>query len=407
MSRQARLGLVVLLGIAATIGFLFVIASQGNLLARTFALRAPFERVAGLKEGAAVFYNGIAVGRVEEVALPESPGAPIMVRMQIDEEARPLIREDSQALIQTDGLVGNVIVALTGGTDQSPEVAEDGLIEGVEPFEFTAISDRLFESVSRFDSVSVQLSGIMTDIRTGEGTLGRFLYDEQLYDASVATTQELQTTLQNLSVRADGLLAVAENASAGVNSILQKVNTGNGTVARFLNEDEVYATFLATATELQASAAQFQSVAADARGITDRFQNAAGWASLGAFRFSENMEALKHNFLFRSYFEDRGYYEMAPFEIREQAISETVGDLQEWERRLYRQQQELDATRAEMGRIRAELDRRGIVLPEAPAGPPTGTPAGAPGGASGAVRTGASAVPAGRGVGPLLLAPDR
>lgn len=403
MSRTARLGLVVLLGIAATIGFLFVIASQGNLLARTFALRAPFERVAGLKEGAAVFYNGIAVGRVEQVALPESPGEPILVRMQIDEEARPLIREDSQALIQTDGLVGNVIVALTGGTDRSPQVAENGLIEGVEPFEFTAVSDRLFESVARFDSVSVQLAGIMTDIRSGEGTLGRFLYDEQLYDASVATTQELQTTLQNLSLRADGLLVVAENASNGVNSILQKVNTGNGTVARFLNEDEVYTTFLATATELQASAAQFQSVAADARGITDRFQNAAGWASLGAFRFSENMEALKHNFLFRSYFEDRGYYEMAPFEIREQAISETVGDLQEWERRLYRQQQELDATRAEMGRIRAELDRRGIVLPEAPAVP--AAPAAAP--AGGAVRTGAStsAVPAGRGVGPLLLAP--
>ncbi len=389
MSRQARLGLVVLLGLIAAVGFLFVIASQGNLLARTFALRASFERVAGLKEGASVFYNGIAVGRVEEVALPESPGEPIMVRMQIDEEARNLIREDSRALIQTDGLVGNVIVALTDGTSEQPQIAENGQIEGVDPFDLSQVSDRLFTSVARFDSVTVQLAGIMTDVRTGEGSLGRFLYDERLYDESVATTQELQVTLRNLSARADGLLAVADQASAGINSILQKVNTGNGTVARFLNEDEVYTTFLATATQLQASAAQFQSVAADARGITDRFQNAAGWASLGAFRFSENMEALKHNFLFRSYFEDRGYYEMAPFEVRETAISETVDDLQEWERRLYRQQQELDATQAEMARIRAELDRRGIVVPEAPAGT-TGGPAAPVGGG---------------GVGPLRVAP--
>ncbi|HEX8298105.1 MAG TPA: MlaD family protein, partial [Rubricoccaceae bacterium] len=300
MSRQARLGLVVLLGLIAAAGFMFVIASQGNLLARTFKLRASFERVAGLKEGASVFYNGIAVGRVEEVALPDAPGEPIMVRMQVEERARNLIREDSRALIQTDGLVGNVIVALTDGTRDTPQIAEDGQITGVDPFDLSQVSDRLFTSVSRFDSVTVQLAGIMTDVRTGEGSLGRFLYDERLYDESVATTQELQLTLRNLSARADGLLAVADQASNGINSILQKVNSGDGTVARFLNEDEVYTTFLATATQLQQSAAQFQTVAADARGITDRFQNAAGWASLGAFRFSENMEALKHNFLFRS-----------------------------------------------------------------------------------------------------------
>ena len=395
MSRQARLGLVVLLGLIAAVGFLFVIASQSNMLASSFTIRATFERVAGLREGASVLYNGIVVGSVERVALPDAPGQPITVVMSVDEEARPLIREDSRALIQTDGLVGNVIVALTGGTSAAPQVAENGQIEGVDPFDLSQVSDRLFTSVARFDSVTVQLAGIMTDVRTGEGSLGRFLYDERLYDESVATTQELQATLRNLSARADGLLAVADQASAGLNSILAKVNTGNGTVARFLNEDDVYTTFLATATSLQQSAAQFQTVSADVRGITDRFQNAAGWASLGAFRFSENMEALKHNFLFRSYFEDRGYYEMAPFEVRETAISETVGDLQEWERRLYRQQQELDATQAEMARIRAELERRGLSLP-----PPDAAPA-VPAGTT----TGASRGAVGAGTGPLLVAP--
>ncbi len=388
MSRQARLGLVVLAGLIAAVAFLFVIGGEG-IGRREFSLNASFSRIAGLKEGAAVLWNGSPVGTVETIALPTEPGKPITVRMNVNEANHSLIREDSRALIQTDGLVGNVIVTLTGGTNQEPEVRENGVITGVDPFDLATfteqISGRLNTSVSRFDSVTVQLAGIMTDVRTGEGSLGRFLYDDQLYNASVATTQELQTTLRALSARADGLVAVAEQASVGVNDILNRVNNGNGTVSRFLNDDAVYTSFLATATQLQASAAQFQTVAADARGITDRFSNAAGWASLGAFRFSENMEALKHNFLFRSYFEDRGYYEMAPFEVREAAISETVGDLQDWERRLYRQQQELDATRAEMARIRTELDRRGIQIPPAPAG-----------------TDGASAVPAGRG--PLLPA---
>ena len=360
MSRQARLGLVVLVGIVGAVAFMFVIASQGNLLASTFTLRSQFNNVGGLLPGASVFYNGVGVGRVEAVNLPNAPGQPITVLMEVDEEVRPLIREDSRAAIQTDGLVGNVIVALTAGSPGLPEVAEGGTIEGVDPFAFTEVTDRLFASVSRFDSLTINLTGITSDIRAGEGTLGRFLYDEALYDNTVATTEEFQATLRTFTARADALVSVAENASRGVDQILAKVNTGDGTVARFLNEDDVYETFLATAEQLQEGAAQLQTVATDVRAITDRFNQAAGFATLGAFRFSELMEAGKHNFLFRGYFEDRGYYEMAPFEIRERAIAETLADLQEWERRLLAQQRQIDAALQ-------ELERRGVTVPPVPA----------------------------------------
>lgn len=374
MSRQARLGLVILVGILGILGFLFVIASQGNLLAQTFEIRATFDNVGGLQQGASVQYNGVRVGRVEAVQLPNAPGLPITVRMAVDEEVRPLIREDSRAIIQTDGLVGNVIVSLTSGSPGLPQVAEGGQIEGVDPFQFTAVTDRLFDSVSRFDSLTIQLTGITTDIRSGEGTLGRFLYDEALYESTVATTDEFQATLRTFTTRADALVEVAENASRGVDQILAKVNTGEGTVARFLNEDDVYETFLATAAQLQAGAAQLQTVSSDIRAITDRFNQAAGFATLGAFRFSENMEALKHNFLFRGYFEDRGYYEMAPFEVRERAIAETLEDLQEWERRLALQQREIEAAQAELLRLRGQVEAGGA-LPPAP--PPTTVETGA------------------------------
>ena len=355
MTRQARLGLIVLLGLLSAVGFLFVIGSQGNLFADTFTVRASFNQVAGLQNGASVFYNGISVGRVVAVRLPTAPGDPITVQMAIDEEARALIREDSRALIQTDGLVGNVIVSLTDGSPRRPQVADDGEIQGVDPFALSEVSDRLFQSVSRFDSVTIALAGIIGDVRTGEGTLGQFLYDERLYESTVATAEtfqatvaESQNTLRSLTARADELVSVAENASRGVDEILTRVYQGQGTVARFLNEDDVYTTFLATATQLQEGAAQLQTVSADIRAITDRLNQAAGWGALGAFRFSELMEAGKHNFLFRGYFEDRGYYEMAPFEVREAAIAETLADLQTWERRLVEQEREIEALRRQL-----------------------------------------------------------
>ena len=155
-------------------------------------------------------------------------------------------------------------------------------------------------------------------------------------------------------------------------------------MARFLNEDDVYETFLATAEQLQAGAAQLQTVSADVRAITDRFNQAAGFATLGAFRFSELMEAGKHNFLFRGYFEDRGYYEKAPFEIRERALAETLAELQDWERRLLAQQQQIDAALL-------ELERRGVTPAAVPAAPDADTPprpASVPGRPGGVVPTG-------------------
>ena len=385
MSRQARLGLVVLVGLAAAVGFLFVIASQGNLLADTFSVRATFDQVAGLQRGASVFYNGISVGRVNAVQLPAAPGDPITVRMAIKEEARRLIREDSRALIQTDGLVGEVIVSLTDGSPSRPQVADNGLIEGVDPFAIAEVTDRLFESVARFDSVTVGLYQTLADVRTGQGTLGRFLYDERLYESTVATADafqgtvvEAQGTLRSLTARADQLVGTAETASAGVNEILRRVYQGEGTVARFLNDREVYDTFLATAAQLQEGAGQLQTVSTDIRAITDRLNQAAGWGALAAFRASEITEAFKHNFLVRGYFEDRGYYEMAPFEVREAAISEMLQEIQERERTVAEQERRIEAALRDLERLRVQAEAQGVVLP--PVAPPATGGAPSPGG---------------------------
>ncbi|MFN3595963.1 MAG: MlaD family protein [Rubricoccaceae bacterium] len=368
MTRQARLGLLVLVGIVVFIGALFLLAQRSFLLTNTYTIEATFNRVSGLLPGATVYYNGIAVGRVERVQLPAAPGEPITVAMAIRDDARHLIRQDSRAVIQTDGLVGNVVVALTDGSPGLPVVPDRGRVIGVDPLDLSQFSSRALESVARFDSVTMTMTQIMSDIRTGQGTLGRFLYDDALYNESVATTQDARLALNALTARADALVGIAADASTGVNSIIAKVNTGPGTLSRILNEDSVYVALL------QASD-QFSTISDDLRGITDRFQNAAGWASLGAFRFSENMEALKHNFLFKPYFEQRGYLEMAPFEVRERALAESIQELQEWERRLFEQQREIERARAEVEALRQTVLQR---PPPTPAAAPATAPSPAP-----------------------------
>jgi phospholipid/cholesterol/gamma-HCH transport system substrate-binding protein len=362
MTRQARLGLIVIAGFAAFLLGLFVLANRTFLLSSTYRVHAEFTDVGGLQPGASVQYQGIGVGRVDYVQLPPSPGAPIRVGMAIRENARHLVRQDSRAVIQTEGLVGNMMVVLTGGSQTQPIVAEGGTITGVDPFSFATVTDRLFESVSRFDSVTVSLTGMFGDIRAGEGTLGRFLYDPTLYNEAVLTAQETRLAMAGLTSRADALVGIAADASAGIGSIIQKVDTGDGTLARILNEDEIYVALL-DASET------FRAAAADIGTITDRAENAANWGTLAMFRLAENMEALKDNWFFRGYYERRGFREHAPFEIREQALSETFRQIEERERELYEWEQRL--RQRDEGLIPTRAD---VAPPETPAPPPDTAP---------------------------------
>jgi len=335
MSRQARLGLIVLGGVVAFMLALFVLANRTFLLSDTYRVSAEFSDVGGLLPGAPVQYQGIAVGRVEVIELPDVPGDPISVGMAIKEDARGLVRQDSRAIIQTQGLVGNMMVQLTGGSTTEPIVAEGGTITGVDPFNVSEVTDRLFESVARFDSVTVSLAGIMGDVRSGEGTLGAFLYDDRLYEETVLTAQETRTALRGLTAEANALVSIASDASEGIDEIIAKVNTGDGTLSRLINDDAVYEEMLQAATA-------FSEAADDVETVTDRAEDAANWGTLAMFRLAENMEALKENWFFKGYYEERGYREKAPFEIREQALQETYQALEQRERELYEWEQRLE-----------------------------------------------------------------
>jgi phospholipid/cholesterol/gamma-HCH transport system substrate-binding protein len=330
MSRQARVGLLVLAGILLFLVVLFAIANRSFLFSDTFKVKAHFESVASLQTGAAVQYQGYNVGRVESIALPQEQGGQLTVTMALKQDVKHLINSSTVANIKSAGLVGNMIVVLVTPKDQlaaAEEIQSGDFINSQEPFNLYEVTDRALAAVDTFATVAVEAQQIMKDIQRGEGTAGKLLYDPELYNRFVATTEEAQNTLNDISRDADQMVTAAENVTDGIDAVLQKANSGEGTVGRFLNDPAVYNTFLATADTLQ-------NIAGDLRSVTQSAENATNWAALGAYRFSENMEALKHNFLFKRYFEERGYYEKAPFEVREQAIEESYQQLQEERRRI-------------------------------------------------------------------------
>ncbi len=338
MSQQARVGLLVLAGALLFLLAIFAVANRSFLFSDTFFIRSRYTEIAGLQSGAPVQYQGFNIGRVESIALPERAGGKITVTMAIQEDARHLIHENTRALIKSSGLVGNQIIVLANPPQQilGDQVDEGDFIPGVDPFDLFEITDKALASVETFEDVAVDAQQIMIDIQNAEGTLGRLIYDPALYNSLVATTREAQSTMATLGESAEQLVAAADQATVGVNNILTKINEGDGTLSLLLNDPSMYTQLLATSDTLLTTANRIESVVQSS-------ENAANWAALGAYRFAELMEAAKHNFFFKGYFEDRGYFEKAPFEVREQAIEESYRQLQELRRDLEDWQDRLEA----------------------------------------------------------------
>jgi phospholipid/cholesterol/gamma-HCH transport system substrate-binding protein len=349
MNRSARLGLLIATAAILFLVTLFTIGDRTFLFSDTMIVQTRFNHVAGLQEGAPVQFQGINVGRVQDVELPIAPGEPIRVTMSISVKAKHLIRKNTQAQIKSDGLVGEQIIVLVNPAEIADPLEEDELLPGVDPFDLFEITDRAMGSVLTFENAAIAFEQIMRDVQRGEGTLGKVIYDSTLYVKLVSTTNESRRVLNGLANSAEAsaqiLVGLAEDAAKGIESILAKADSGNGTLARFLNDPALFDAFLATSDTLLV-------IAGDMRQITQSAENAAFWGELGAFRMAELMEAAKHNWLFKRYFEERGSIEAAPFEVREAAVSESFKQISSrerelllWEARLKAFEEDLNARR--------------------------------------------------------------
>ena len=372
MPRQARVGLLVVAGALIFLGALFLLAQQTFLFSDTYYVRTRFNDVAGLIPGANVTLQGVNVGRVEEVNLPARPGGPIEVLLAINKDAANQVRRNTKAAVQTDGLVGSQIISLVPNKETPGDpVPEGDYIQGVDPFSIAAVSERASASVDRLDAISETAGLIVQDVRNGEGSIGRMLYDPALYNSFVRTAGETEALMATLNLHASQLAtqtsaitASAQQVTDGLNSTLVDFNTRlsgtQGTVGAFLNDRTVYDRLVSSADSLSA-------LSTNLRAITRNTEELTAWGALGAFRFSELMEAGKHNFLFKGYFERRGYQEQAPFEVRERALRLSQTEIERRQREVYDREQALVRREAAAG-LRPAADPARAVGAVAPVG---------------------------------------
>lgn len=307
--RAVIVGIFIFLGLAFLMGGILTIGNLHNTFVKKILITTIFDDVNGLQPGNNVWFSGVKVGTVNKITF--SGKSQVQVTMKIDEKSQQYVRKDAKVKISADGLIGNKILVISGGSAAAPAV-EDGDTLGYEKALSTEdMMNTLQENNKNLLSITNDFKTIGHKILLGEGTIGKILNDEALYN-NISSVLE---SLKKASVSAQQL-------TASLSAFGNKLNT-KGTLANDLVTDTtIFKSIQATVLKLQQIATTADSLAISLKNASNDPKSPVGillhdeksGADLkstitnlesSSQKLNEDLEALQHNFLLRGYFKKK------------------------------------------------------------------------------------------------------
>ena len=302
----------IIVGIFIFIGLLFFIIgvfTLGNIkktFAKSIRVKTIFDDVSGLQKGNNVWFSGVKIGTVKKISFYGKNQ--VEVEMNIEEKSQQYIRKDAKAKISTDGLIGNKIIVIYGGSPQSHAIEEDDHLF----IEKTLSTDDMMETLQANNqnllAITTDFKNISKSLQEGQGTVGKLLKDETLYNNLESTVLSLKKATAN-----------TQQLTSSLSDYSAKLTRPGGLANDLATDTTVF-------KSIQSTVAQLNQVAATARTLSNSLKDSEN-SPLGLLiedkegasnlrgtlknlessskKLDEDLEALQHNFLLRGYFKKK------------------------------------------------------------------------------------------------------
>ena len=319
-----------------TVG-LFLIGNSNQLFTRSFNIYAEFSKITGIVKGGKVRVAGMDAGTVTKIDVPARPGAKFRVHFRIVDTLHPIVRADSIASIQTDGLLGNKYLEIDAGSPAQPLAKMDSLIGSTEPLDWGDLMDEISNAVKQVNGVlsgaKEQLTSTLAQIEGASRSANLLMQDARPQVKSIlasanAVGENLREIIDGVqqgkgtagALFKDPALEASvkrsvENAEQVVDNLRQTTASAKRIVAKVDDSDIV--------PEVQRTVTNLQQITLQVKGAVDKFQGASGEggasetlqrtladAHEAISDLADDTEALKHNFFFRGFFKNRGFYDL-------------------------------------------------------------------------------------------------
>lgn len=307
--RAVFVGVFVLLGLIFVFAGVLMVGNLHETFKRKMQIVSLFDDVNGLQKGNNIWFSGVKIGTISNLHFYGK--SQVAVSLNIEKKLQQYIRKDATVKISTDGLIGNKILVIAGGSSAFEPVEEGDTLMVQKSVSSEEMIDMLQQNNKNVLAITSDFKSISKKLRAGEGSLGKLLNDNTLYNNINTAT----VSLKQASEKARVLVGSLNDYSAGLNK--------KGTLANELaNDTLVFASIKGSVLQLQHiadTAALFiheLKVAGknpkSSIGVLLYDEEAGSYVKeslktleQSSKKLDEDLEAVQHNFLLRGYFKKK------------------------------------------------------------------------------------------------------
>jgi phospholipid/cholesterol/gamma-HCH transport system substrate-binding protein len=247
---QLRVGLTVLIA-SITLGVLiFLMSGTGGWFTSKITLRSYFDNAGGLREGAPVRLAGVDIGNVTDIRIAEDkPMTPVEVTMKVNTRYSRSLRKDSVTLLSTAGILGETFVDVDSATAKGPAAISGDTLPARDQPQIEDVVRASQGTLQNMDALLKRVDRIMSFIESGQGSIGKVIYDPSLYNQLNATVTEFKGLVDDIQhgKGSIGPLLTSDEAYKKVLATIDKLNVmvddlqqGKGTAGKLLKDPELF-----------------------------------------------------------------------------------------------------------------------------------------------------------------------
>jgi phospholipid/cholesterol/gamma-HCH transport system substrate-binding protein len=251
---QLKVGLTVLAASIALGILILLMSGTGGILTKKVTLRSYFDNAGGLREGAPVRLQGVDIGNVTRIRVVSDPArhlTPVEVTMKVNMKYHDNLRKDSVTLLSTAGILGETYIDIDSAQASAPEVQPGDVLPTRETPDIQDVVRASQSTLQNLDALEKRVDRILAFIESGQGSIGKVIYDPSLYNRLNATVVQFQGLVSDVTsgkgslgkLLVDDQLYRSANATVDkLNGIIDDLNAGKGTAGKFLKDPTLYNT---------------------------------------------------------------------------------------------------------------------------------------------------------------------
>jgi len=262
---------VVMFMIMLALGVFTIILSRENIFKKYYPIRVKFDTVQGLSDGDNVLYHGVKIGVVKDLKITANG---IIVDANLDYPV--IFYEDYKIEITASSVLGGHNLNLDEGSHTKAVVNSSTTLIGAPPISLIddasdtfamvkkalgegGIITNLEQAMANINQVSAELKVVTKTLAAGQGTLGKLLMNDEIYDKLDMIADNLSKISTDLAqgkgtigklLTNDDLYNNIEGIATDIKKLVSNLSAGKGTLGKLMVDDSMYVEISAVSSNL-------------------------------------------------------------------------------------------------------------------------------------------------------------